>query len=290
MRLILISFFFCICLTSCFRRFVMTEKQLNAYYSNKPARPTYFTIQNDSVTLFCATMGADTLPPLLIIHGAPGAWYGSRNIMDDTSLNRRFQIISVDRPGYDKSTFKGKRKAVTSIGTQAIVIHEALRLNRSHRKGIIVGSSYGGPIAIKMAIDNPGEFYHIVLLAAAIDPDKEKFWWFHKYIRKGPVKWLLPRFMRNATDEKFAHTGELRKLIAEWNKLSVPVTVIQGDADHIVDPANLTFAKKLLERKQAQFIFLHGVDHLIRWQRPEIVRSVLLGPPPGASVEKVITK
>lgn len=262
--------------TGCFSRFVMTGKELKEYYKDKPVKPTYFTIQNDSVSLFCATTGADTLPPLLLIHGAPGAWYGSRNMLDDTALQHRFHMIAVDRPGYNKSGFKGNRKAVTSIATQSVAIHEALRLNRSHRKAIVMGSSYGAPIAAKMTVDYPNDFSHLVMVAAAIDPAKEKFWWFHKYIRKGPVKWMLPRFMRHATDEKFAHIKELNLLLPQWSRISIPVTVVQGSADHIVDPANLEFAKKQLAGKQAEFILLPGIDHLIRFQRPDVLKEILL--------------
>jgi pimeloyl-ACP methyl ester carboxylesterase len=276
--LILIISFAC---SGCFRRFVQTNKQLREYYKDKAVKPTYFTIQNDSVQLFCATAGADTLPALLVIHGAPGAWYSSRNLLDDSLITNRFHVISVDRPGYNKSTFKGSRKAVTSIDIQAIAIHEAMRLNRSHKKGIIMGSSYGGPIAARIAISYPDEFYHVLLLAAAIDPDNEKFWWFNKYVHHGPLKWLLPRFFRTATDEKYTHEKELRKLLPLWSQLTVPVTAVQGDADNTVSPVNLDFARKVLAGKNATFMSLPGVGHLIRWQRADLVRKILLEPASG---------
>lgn len=262
--------------SGCFRRFVMTEKQIKDYYKDKPVKPVYFTIQNDSVTLFCATTGADTLPPLLLIHGAPGAWYGSRNFLDDPALQQHFQVIAVDRLGYDKSEFKGSNRAVTSIQMQAIAIHEALRLNRSLKTGIVVGSSYGAPIAAKEALLYPSDFHYLVMLAPAIDPDKEKFWWFHPYVKDGPIYWILPRFMRRATDEKFTHVEELRKLLPEWSQLTVPVTVVQGGADDIVDPENMDFAKRVLQGKKAEYIFLPGAHHLIRMQNPQVVRSILL--------------
>lgn len=254
----------------------MSKKQVHAYFSEKKVQPVFFTIQNDSVRLFCAVTGADTLPPLLLIHGAPGAWYGSRNMLADTGLQRHFQIIAVDRPGYNLSRFHNKRKAVTSIALQATAIHEALRLNRSHHKGIVVGSSYGGPIAAKMAIEYPDAFYHLVMLAPAIDPDKEKFWWFNKYAHHGPIKWTLPRGLRRATDEKYTHVKELKKLLPQWQQLTVPVTVVQGTADRIVNPANLDFARVQLAGKQAEFISLPGVSHLVRFQRPELVKTILL--------------
>src|SRR4028118_1143260 len=111
-------------LTGCFSRWVMTEKEIKAYYAQKPVKPTFFTIQNDSVKLFCATTGSDTLPPLLLVHGAPGAWYGSRIMLDDTILQAHFHIIAMDRLGYNKSRFRNKKKAVTSIDLQATAIME----------------------------------------------------------------------------------------------------------------------------------------------------------------------
>lgn len=263
--------------SSCFQRWVMTEKELRTYYKDRE-KPAFFTLRNDSVELYCATVGADTLPPLLLIHGAPGAWYGSRNFLEDSVLKQHFHIIAVDRPGYGKSRIKGRkrRKSFTSINMQAVAIHEAMQLNKSGKPGIVTGSSYGGPIALRMATLYPGLFYHLVLLAPAIDPDKEKFWWFHPWVREAPVRWFLPRFLNAATDEKFAHVEELRNLLPDWQKLSMPVTVVQGGADNIVDPANLDFAKKQLEGKQAEFIYLPQAGHLIRWRNAEVVRDIFL--------------
>lgn len=269
--------------SGCFSRWVMTDREVRKYYAKKTVKPTFFTIQNDSASLFCATTGADTLPPLLMIHGAPGAWYGSRNLLDDPILQQHFHLIAVDRPGYNKSRFKRKRRAVTSIHTQAVVIHEALRLNRSHKQGVVLGSSYGAPIAGKIALLYPDDFNHVVMLAAAIDPDKEKFWWFHPWVRSGFPYIFFPRFLKSATDEKFSHVDELRKLAPEWSQLSVPITVVQGGSDDIIEPSNLEFAKKVFAGKPAQFIFLPDAGHLIRLQRPDIVRSILLNPLPGTS-------
>jgi pimeloyl-ACP methyl ester carboxylesterase len=267
------------CCTGCFRRFVQTDKQLKTYFKDKPVQPTYFTIQNDSVRLYCATAGADSLPPLLVIHGAPGAWYGSRNLLVDTLITQRFHVIAVDRPGYNKSKFREKKKAVTSIALQSTAIYEAMRLNRSNKKGVVMGSSYGGPIAARVAINHPESFYHVIMLAAAIDPEHEKFWWFNKWVHHGPLKWMLPRFFRTATDEKYAHISELRQMLPVWSRLTVPVTAVQGDADNTVMPINLEFARKVLQGQQAQFIVVPGGGHLIRFQHPELVRQLLLNNP-----------
>lgn len=263
-------------LAGCFGRFAMSEKELRAYYKKRPSKPVFFTIENDSVQLFCATAGADTLPPLLLIHGAPGAWYGSRQMLEDSSLLQHYQLIAVDRPGYNRSVFRKKRRLVPGIETQAVAIHEALRLNRSRYPAVVLGSSYGAPIAASLAIQYPGEFSHLFMLAGALDPAIEKFWWFNKFSRSGPIFWCLPRFMKSASREKFAHVHELKQLLPQWQRLTVPATVLQGGTDRIVNPANLEFARKVLKNKAATFIFLPETGHLIRWQQANLVRKLLL--------------
>ena len=254
----------------------MSEKEIRQHYAGREVKPTYFIIKNDSVELFCATAGSDTLPPLLLIHGAPGAWYSGMGVLDDQDLQKKYHIIAVDRPGYHHSKFKGKRKALTSIEKQAVVIHEAMRLNRSRKPGILYGTSYGAPIAAEMALKYPGEFEHLLMVGGAIDPANEKFWWFHKYTRGPIIRLLLPRFINTATDEKFAHIKELTRLLPHWKEINIPVTVLQGSNDHIVPIANFDFAKEQFKGKQAEFIMIPGAGHLVRRSHPQVIKEILM--------------
>lgn len=272
----------CICgicggLSSCFRSWRKNERDLRKHYANKSVKPTYYTIQNDSLRLFVATTGADTLPPLLLIHGAPGAWYGYINMVDDSILQSKYHIISVDRLGYNHSIYR-KKRIVTSIDLQARAAALALSLNHSRQKGVLLGRSYGAPIAAKIAILNPSRFHKLVMLAPAIDPAKEKFWWFSKPAKWWIVRVWLPHRINVASFEKFAHAKELEKLAAEWSQLRVPTTVVQGGKDWIVDPSNLDFARLKLAEKEAQFIFLPEAGHLITHSHPDLVRELVLTP------------
>ena len=273
---ILVYISICITCSSCFTRWVMSEGEVKKHYASRPVKPTFFTIKNDSVELFCATTGNDTLPPLLLIHGAPGGWFSNISFVDDPDLQARYHIISVSRPGYHKSKFKNRRKALTSIQLQATAIHQALRLNRSSRQGVVFGTSYGAPIAAKLAIEHPDEFYHLIMVAGALDPENEKFWWFHRYLQSLFVRLSLPRFINTATEEKFSHIRELQLLLPEWPKLTTPTTVIQGDKDQIVPTINFQFAKAQLKNKQAEFIFISGAGHLIRRTHPHVIKDLLL--------------
>lgn len=122
----------------------------------------------------------------------------------------------------------------------------------------------------------PEAFHQLVMLAPAIEPDAEKYWWFHLFIRGGLIRALMPKFINNATDEKMAHVEELRKLQPEWSKISIPITMVQGGEDNVVYPSNLDFAKKALLGKPAEFVFLPKSGHMIRSQNPDIVRAIVL--------------
>ncbi|MFN4145250.1 MAG: alpha/beta fold hydrolase [Runella sp.] len=260
--------------TSCFRAWRKNERDIRLHYQNRPVKPTFYTIQKEDIKLFVATTGADTLPPLLLIHGAPGAWYGYLNVLDDTLLQQKYHIIAFDRLGYNKSQKRGQR-FVTSIDEHAQAAAVALSLNRSNQKGVLLGRSFGSPIAAKLAINQPERFEHLIMLAPAIDPTKEKFWWFSKPAKWWVVRMWLPRRLNVATFEKFAHPRELEKLANEWQKLQVPTSVVQGGKDWIVDPANLEYARQQLTSKRAEFIFLPEAGHLISYSHPDLVRALI---------------
>ncbi|HKP31319.1 MAG TPA: alpha/beta hydrolase, partial [Chitinophagaceae bacterium] len=90
------------------------------------------------------------------------------------------------------------------------------------------------------------------------------------------VRLAMPRFIDAATDEKFAHVKELQKLLPDWDRINMPVTVMQGTDDYIVDPRNLDFAREKFKNKSAEFILIPGAGHLVRRSHPEIIRLTLL--------------
>ncbi|WP_225309383.1 alpha/beta fold hydrolase [Larkinella humicola] len=262
-------------LSGCFfRKWRMSDREIQKHFANRAVKPTFFTIENDSLKLFVASIGPDTLPPLLLIHGAPGSWYGYLRMIDDSTLHKRFHILSVDRPGYGKSR-KG-RKAVTSIAKQAQWIAHALNLNHSGKPAVVLGRSYGAPVAARLAIMYPGRVKHLFLISSPLDPEKEKFFWFSKWGKMAPVKLFMDRHINLATAEKYTHVAELRQLEPLWSKLQVPVTLMQGGKDWLVDPSNLDYAKKVLAGKPAEYIFLPESGHLITNSHSEMVKSLIL--------------
>jgi hypothetical protein len=60
--------------------FSWSDKEINDYFKNKSMKPQYNQYTVKGRTIFYASIGNDTLPMVLFIHGAPGSWYDYLNI------------------------------------------------------------------------------------------------------------------------------------------------------------------------------------------------------------------
>lgn len=278
LRSVIVVFLISISLSSCFSRYTISAKQVRKHYAAKKVKPEERIIKNDTLALCIASVGSDTLPMLLLIHGAPGSLWGYMNLMDDEDLQKRFHIVSVDRVGYGKSRLKMKKKHryVTSIATQANALLPVFELNKSKEKVTVLGRSYGAPIAAKLVSLQPDQVKELIMVSPVIDPEKEKFYWFSKWGRNSFIQLFLPGEFNTATAEKYSHSDELRKLLPVWHNLDLPTTVIQGGNDWIADPANIDFAKKHIKSKRAQYIFLHKAGHMITYTHLSMIKEMLL--------------
>ncbi len=261
-------------LSSCFAKHRTTSREVRRHYSHI-AKPTLSRIENDSLCIQVASTGADTLPLLVLIHGAPGAWWGYMNMLDDTVLQKKFHIVSVDRLGYGDSWLK-KRRPVRSIQTQAECLMPVLEMNKSKEPAIILGRSYGAPIAAAMAALAPDKVKQLIMVSPVIDPDRERFYWFSRIGRSRFMQLFIPREFNTATAEKYAHADELKKMLHVWPKLTMPVVVIQGGRDVIGDPVNIEFAKKAIPSLRSQFITIPKAGHMLTFSHLGMIKQLLI--------------
>jgi pimeloyl-ACP methyl ester carboxylesterase len=276
MKRILIFVLISMISSGCFRNWINTESEIEAHYALKSFKPKYDVIENDSSKLFIASFGKNTNPPILFIHGAPGSWDGYFRQLDDSVLREKFHLISVDRPGYERSKTKLKNEAL-EIEFQAKMIVKALSINHSGQKAIVLGRSYGAPIAAKMALLFPDKIKKVIMVSPAIDPKEEKFWWFSKFGKLGIVRFFLPSRMNQATDEKFKHKAELEKMESDWEKLELPITTFFAGNDNIISAKNFDFAKEKLSKNPAnKFILIQNSGHLITVYAADTIRAELM--------------
>lgn len=237
----------------------------------------FHLFDDDSFRLHYVTVGSKYNQPILFIHGAPDNWTAYENFLADKALQNNFQMISVDRLGYGASK-KGKPK-LASIDEQASLIVKALESNQSGKKAIVIGRSYGAPIAAKITAHNPDLVEKLLLISPVINPDKEKYFWFAYAAKHWIVRQFLPSDFNIATKEKFAHAAELRKMEKDWGAIETDVTVFQGGKDWISDIANFDYAKRKLKRlekkERSHFVFLPNAGHSISETHAEVVKKAI---------------
>ncbi len=256
-------------------KYIYTDKELKEHYKSKTIQPIYKTQTFiDKKIHYAVVSKNDTLPLLVFIHGAPGAWYGYMNLMDDSLLQTKFKLIAVDRLGYGKSNY-GKAEVSTQL--QALSIKQIIDAeNTEHKKVILLGRSYGAPIAAWLAINYPKQIKELIMISPVIDPEKEKFFWFSKIGKWKFTQLFLPKMLNVATKEKYTHQREMKQLLPKWKKLYVNTTVITGEKDWIADTANFSFAKRYLINCPTNFIKLKNTGHLVTYEKPDFIRQLLI--------------
>jgi pimeloyl-ACP methyl ester carboxylesterase len=216
--------------------------------------------------------GKACAPGVLFIHGAPGGWEGWGEYLGDKALNESAFLMAMDRPGYGES-HQGKWQPSLKKQSRAI-IESALQEHAG--PFIVVGHSFGGPIALQLAIDYPKQVSQLIILAGSVDPDLEETKWM-QYIADSPLfQWLVPSALDVANQEILPLRGELKNQHPYLASIHAPALVIQGEDDELVPPANADYIQTQLHNSKLSIIRLKNQGHFLPWQQYELVKSEIL--------------
>ncbi len=129
---------------------------------------------------------------VVLLHGASANAYDPMEGVGRGLARAGFRVVSFDRPGYGNSDRIAGGEAATPA-FQAGALHEAIdRLGLG--PVILMGHSWSGALALRMALDRPERTAGLVLLApvAMPFPPTALPWWAGLAL-KPPVTWLLTR-------------------------------------------------------------------------------------------------
>jgi pimeloyl-ACP methyl ester carboxylesterase len=211
---------------------------------------------------------------IVFLHGTPGSWYNWVQYMADENLSAKTHLIAVDRPGFGKSAAKG---VVFSLKKQAEYLRPIFERNSSRQGILLVGHSLGATVAVRMAMQYPEQLCGMVLVAPSLDPDLEKPRWYNKIAAFPLVRWVVPNKLQLANQDVMVLEEELTKMLPLWHTIKIPVTIIQGDKDGLVLPANADFAERMLKNKRPKIIRVKDSGHFILWKKPDIIRDAIIG-------------
>ncbi|GAB3934822.1 alpha/beta fold hydrolase [Larkinella terrae] len=217
--------------------------------------------------------GKDSLPVVLFVHGAPSSSAFFKKFFKDTTLVNHAHLVAVDRPGYGYSDYG---RVETSIVKQAQLLQPLMDHYRKASFFMLVGSSYGGSVAARLAMNNPDLVDQVVFVSSALGPGLERTYPISYFIDKPPLRWLVPRLLLLANDEKLAHRQALTEIMPDWNKIKAGVTFLHGQRDDLVYPTNVAFGRTHLINAQSREYLLPENRHDIVFNKREYMTQIIV--------------
>ena len=256
-------------------QFRKSDNELKKFFSENhiPGHIGYYTTHGRRLRY--VSIGGDHLPTLVFIHGSPASMSLYRGRFSDTTILQTFRILAVDRPGYGYSGFGNPEP---SIQKQSEMIRALLdSMNRAKHPIIVVGGSFGAPIACRLAMDHPELVDGLVLTGPAIGPGREQVFWFAPIIENPAIRWFIPRMFRSANTEKLHHKEELEKMLPYWKNIRVPVMYMQGEKDKLIDTSNASFARQQLVNAPylSIYFFPNRGHYLAQYEWPTIKDRIM---------------
>ncbi len=281
MRILLFFLIIFTTFSACSRRFknfkvlrlTSTDRQIHKIFKEKTVKPHIFYTKIEGRKLRGWEIGADSLPVSFLIHGAPSSMVKFRRWFADSTLFSKTKLVAVDRPGYGKS---GYGRAEKSIEKQAKILAPLLEKYSAGKKVVLFGSSYGGSVAVKLAMDYPEKVGGLVLLSASTLPGAEKTPKMAHRIKKTPLGWIAPRWAKVATKEKFAHEKALHEIQDGWDKIRCPVWILHGQNDSLIYFSNAEFTCDKLCETKVEFVPFENMSHNIFWTKMDTVKHYLI--------------
>ena len=248
------------------------DEEKNQKYTHMSQTLKHLYHDHDKQSMHAVHAGEADKPAILFIHGAPGDWKAwGRYLNDDDFLNNYF-MISVDRPGYGHSAYGNPQ---TNFKKQAAAI---IQTARQAHKGpfLLVGHSYGGPLAIQIAIDFPDDISGMILLASAHAPSLHSSRWYHIAANTLFVRPFLTTPLRVTTKEMLTLKGELDKQTEHLSAIQAPTIVVQGEKDWLVPSGNADYAEKKLINADVKIVKLKKQGHFLPWNEYQLVKKMIL--------------
>ncbi|MFJ4554892.1 alpha/beta fold hydrolase [Streptomyces massasporeus] len=248
-------------------------------------------------------------PPVLLLHGGgPGASGVSNYSCNIAELAKEYRVIVPDLPGYGRSS-KGidRTDPFGSLATGIRGLMDRLGLDKAH----MVGNSYGGACALRLALDTPDRVDRMVLMGpggvgttrALPTPGLNSL--LNYYTGDGPSRLKLEKFIRDylvfnaaqvpdsvidaryeaSIDPEVIANPPLqrpRDLRTVWkmdftrdkrlNRLPVPTLVLWGAADKVNRPSG---GRMLAERMPNCDLYeVANTGHWVQWERADLFNSL----------------
>lgn len=209
-----------------------------------------------------------TLPTIVFIHGSIGSASDFKKYLMDRTLNQRANLIAYDRVGYG---IYQTGMVQNSIRFEVELLEDLLKSINS-KKIILVGYSYGGPIALASL----KSYQKVILLAPAVYSKVEPMPWVLNLYKYKLLRWILPETWKAASKEKLSHRADLERFESNWDRNSSEIISIHGKKDWIVPIENSYYLKNNLPNNQFELVTLNRAGHGLVWTHFDEIKETIL--------------
>ena len=223
--------------------------------------------------LHYASVGSDTLPTLVFIHGSPGSWYDLKSYLMDSSLRTRYRLIAIDRPGFGHSD----HGQAMHLMPQCDIIASFLDSIKNDRRFYVIGHSLGGSIVPIVAAEKPDIVTGIVILAGAVDPAMEPKEGWREAFTKVPMRYLMPSAFRASNDELWYFKKDVSLIGDKLKQVRCKVYIVHAVNDQLVDVRNADYMKRMMISAEVNATILPEGNHFIPWNHQELIVRLLMG-------------
>lgn len=250
-----------------------SDEEIIASFSEKEynAKIHYLDFDTRKVRIVSSKNVIDkTLPTIVFIHGSIGSSTDFEKYMTDNDLNEKANFISYDRIGYGQYQ---KGNILNSIEKETELLKKVIsHLNLENI--ILVGYSFGGPIAFNYTLKNPIE--KLVLCAPALYAKHEKIPGMINFYKWKLTRFLVPDVWKSASKEKLSHADDLLNFKEKWRQTTSKVISIHGNSDWIVPYENSMTLQKEMPDDLFKMVTIEGAGHGLIWSNFDVIKKELL--------------
>lgn len=242
--------------------------------------------------------------PVVLFHGAAGTLHDFDYVID--ALAAEFRVCAFDRPGHGYSDASA---ASHDTAAQARLFHDLI-VELGLERPVLVGYSWGAALALRYAFDYPDETGALVLIGGTTHigtaPRNPLYWILRtpyasealislglvpigrpymavplrkvfapdstpgEYLKRARAMWVRPAPVRAMTRDFHGLAAALRELRPRYHELPVPVVILSGDRDRLVDTERNSMALAR-EAPDTELILVPGAGHGLPQARPDAV-------------------
>jgi pimeloyl-ACP methyl ester carboxylesterase len=270
---------------------------------------TEYSVKTHGTDIFVTDTGGDG-PAVVLLHGGgPGASGASNYSRNIDALARRFRVVVPDMPGYGRSSkFVDHDDPFGFLADSIRGLLDEMGLQTAH----LVGNSYGGAAALRLALDTPNRVGRLVVMGPGgigttrgVPTEGLKNLLAY-YGGEGPSREKLAAFIRNylvydgagvpdelidvryqaSIDPDVVANPPLRRpsgLRTLWRmdltrdkrlrQLGTPTLILWGRDDKVNRPAGGPMLSKLMPN--AELVMTSHTGHWMQWERAELFNQLV---------------